>query len=68
MLLCLKRIDAFFQPPCNALQPIRNCDKGKPKEESKAASELSQQGGERVEQDLQGLRNENIYFNRKPLL
>ena len=64
----LGRSKTFLQPPCKALQAIRDGDKRESEEKSKAASKLSQQGGERVEQDLQGLRNKNIYFNRKPLL
>ena len=62
------KTDIFLQPPCKALQPIRDCDKGESEEKSKAASKLSQQGGERVEKDLQGLSNEDSDFNRKPLL
>ena len=46
------KTDVFLQPPCKALQPIRDSDKGESKEKSKASSKLSQQRGERIEQHL----------------
>ena len=48
-----EQFDILLQPDCKALKSIWNGDEGEAEKKSKAASELSQQGGERIEENLE---------------
>ena len=56
-----EQFDILLQPDCKALKSIWNGDEGEAEEKSKTASELSQQGGERIEENL--VRNTIVMFS-----
>ena len=56
-----EQFDILLHPDCKALKSIWNGDEGEAEEKSKTASELSQQGGERIEENL--VRNTIVMFS-----